>query len=91
MPYPLKDNYKRNTPLRLLSASWLNWVANFFNACQWNNISANMTDDGIESTIGIDGDDGLIVNLFNDDSVPVNYFETMTIENGLITAVAEFV
>jgi hypothetical protein len=57
--YPLKDDYRKGSPLHLLSVSWLNWVANFFNTVVFGNgLTATITSTGLGcsvSTVGITG------------------------------------
>ncbi len=56
MPYPIKDNFRKNDMLRSITARWLNWVSSFFNKTTWQGLIFTPTSSGKDCTIKISVD-----------------------------------
>jgi len=86
MPYPLKGNYRKNMPLKAISAGLLNWLVNFFNTCNWDGFVVTLTQNGRNcriSTRGVTQTIQVYEDWYYTDSVQ------LTIVDGRITEIEE--
>jgi len=84
MAYPLKSNFRKNMPVRLIPSPWLNWVSNFFNTANWIGFDVTWTNSGKDIEIKTVGATDTVIILDNQVSTTES---TMTIVDGLITDV----
>jgi len=82
--YPLKDNFRRNMPVRLIPSPWLNWVSNFFNTANWIGFDVTWTNSGKDieiKTVGFTGSIEVFEGSLYADAIEITFV------NGLITLI----
>jgi len=85
MPYPLKSNFRKRTPISALRSVWANWVSNFFNTVVFDDgLAVEITPTGKNSTIATVGYSGN-TNTY-DNPIDLNQIN-VTFVDGRITAI----